>query len=159
MYVDRTKSAADNMLALLNTTNDAALTHRDFELGDPIALPPVYLPKANPDDPDEPNIVDRSADNTQISATGKGDYSEVVQLTYRRLDLDFEVQFIRYNQVDYTDWADFKDKFAVKNDIRVEELVFTPAVLPSIPGVHDITVNPVAKSLIYFGSKVIKVTV
>ena len=159
MYVDRTKSAADNMLALLNTTNDAALTYADFQLGDPTALPPVYLPPADPEDPDEPQIVDRSADNTQISATGKGDYSEVVQLTYRRLDLDFEVQFIRYDAVDYTDWADFKAQFAVKNDIRVEELVFNPAVMPTVPGTHDIAVNPVAMSLIYFGTKTIKVTV
>jgi hypothetical protein len=147
------------MLALLNTTNDAELTYADFQLGDPTALPPVYLPPADPEDPDEPQIVDRSADNTQISATGKGDYSEVVQLTYRRLDLDFEVQFIRYDAVDYTDWADFKAKFAVKNDIRVEELVFNPAALPTVPGTYDIAVNPVAKSLIYFGTKTIKITV
>jgi hypothetical protein len=147
------------MLALLNTTNSATLTYADFQLSDPVALPPVYLPKADPEDPDEPDVVDRSADNTQIAATGKGDYSEVVQLTYRRLDLDFEVQFINYNKVDYTDWADFKTKFAVKNDIRVEELVFSVTDLPTTPGVNNVTVVPVAKSLIYFGTKTIKITV
>lgn len=159
MYVDRTKSAADNMLALLNTTNSATLTYADFSLGDPVALAPVYLPKADPEDPDEPEIVDRSADNTQIAATGKGDYSEVVTLTYRRLDLDFEVQYINYAAADFTDWADFKAEFAVKNDIRVEELVFSITDLPTTPGVNNVTINPVAKSLIYFGTKTIRITV
>lgn len=159
MYVDRTKSAADNMLALLNTTNDAELTYADLKLGDPLALPPVYLPPADPEDPDEPPLVDRSADNTKIVATGINDYSEAVELTYRRLDLDFEVQFIRYYKIDYTDWADFLTKFAVKNDIRVEELIFTPAELPTTPGIHYIVVTPVAKSLIYFGTKSIRITV
>lgn len=159
MYVDRTKSAADNMLALLNTTNDAELTYADFKLGDPTALPPVYLPKADPLDPDEPQIVDRTKDNTKITATGINDYSEAVELTYRRLDLDFEVQYIRYFKTDYTDWADFLTKFALKNDIRVEELVFTPAALPTAAGQHDIVVTPTAKSLIYFGTKTIRITV
>jgi hypothetical protein len=147
------------MLALLNTTNDADLTYADFKLGDPIALPPVYLPKADPEDPDEPDVVDRTADNTKIVATGQGDYSEAVELTYRRLDLDFEVQFIRYYKIDYTDWADFKAKFAVKNDIRVEELVFSISALPTAPGITYVDVTPVAKSLIYFGTKQIRITV
>lgn len=159
MYVDRTKSAADNMLALLNTTNDAVLTYADFKLGDPVALPTVYLPKADPEDPDEPDIIDRSADNTKVAATGINDYSEVVDLTYRRLDLDFEVQFIWYAKTDFTDWADFKTKFAVKNDIRVEELVFSISALPTTPGTNDVVVTPVAKSLIYFGTKTIRITV
>lgn len=159
MYVNRTKSAADNMLALVNTTNDSELTYADFKLGDPITLPPVYLPKADPEDPDEPEIVDRTADNTKIVATGINDYSEAVELTYRRLDLDFEVQFIRYYKIDYTSWADFLEKFAVKNDIRVEELVFSATELPTTPGIHNIDVTPVAKSLIYFGTKTIRITV
>jgi len=159
MYVDRTKSAADNMLALLNTTNEAELTYADFTLGDPTALPPVYLPKADPEDPDEPPIVDRTADNTKITATGINNYSEAVELTYRRLDLDFEVQFIRYYKADYANWADFVTKFAPKNDIRVEELVFTPAVMPTTPGEHNIVVTPVAKSMLYFGTKTIRITV
>jgi len=159
MYVDRTKSAADNMLALLNTTNDTALTYADFKLGDPIALPPVYLPKANPDDPDEPQVIDRTADNTKVAATGIGDYREIVDLTYRRLNLDFEVQYIRYNKVDYTDWADFLTKFAVKNDIRVEELVFSITALPTTEGITTVAVTPADKSLIYFGNKSIRITV
>jgi hypothetical protein len=147
------------MLALLNTTNGADLTYADFKLGDPIALPPVYLPKADPLDPDEPLIVDRSADNTKITATGINDYSQSVELTYRRLNLDFEVQYIRYFKTDFTDWADFLAKFGPKNDIRTEELVFTPSVMPSTPGQHDIVVTPTAKSLIYFGTKTIRITV
>jgi hypothetical protein len=159
MYVDRTKSAADNMLALLNTTNDAALTFADIQLGAPTALPPVYLPPADPEDPDEPKIVDRSADNASVLVTGKGDFSEEVTLTYRRLDLDFEVQFLRYEANEFTDWSDFKTKFAVKNDIRVEELIFTPDAMPTDAGLNVVTVTTAPTSWLYFGDKTIRINV
>lgn len=159
MYVDRAKSAADNMLALINTTNEATLTLNDFTLGTPTALPPVYLPKADPEDPDEPQIVDRSADNTRIKVTGKGDYSDETDLTYRRLDLDFEVQYLRYEKTDFTDWADFKTKFAVKNDIRVQDLKFAPDAVPTTAGLNLVTVTPIDNSMLYFGSKNIRINV
>lgn len=159
MYVDRTKSAADNMLALINTSNGTTLTLKDVKLGDPVALAPVYLPKADASDPTEPRVVDRSADNTEFTVTGQGDYSDVVKLTYRRLDLDFEVQVLRYEARAYLNWTDFKLKFATANDIRVEELVFNPNNMPSMPGVNLVTVNPVAKSPLYFGTKTIRINV
>lgn len=159
MYIDRTKTAADNMLTLINTTNEATLTLNDILLGIPSALPPVYLPKANPDDPDEPQVIDRSADNTQIRVTGQGDYSDDIMLTYRRLDLDFEVQYLRYEASMFTDWADFKAQFAVKNDVRVEDLVFTPDEMPATPGLNLVAVTPVANSMLYFGSKNIRINV
>lgn len=159
MYVDRTKSAADNMLALINTTNDTTLTYSDFKLDNPVTLPPVYLPKADPSDPNEPQIVDRTADNTSIKVTGQGDYTDTVTMTYRRLDLDFEVQYLRYEKADYTNWADFLTKFAVKNDILVAELQFSISALPTTPGITQITVTPVSNSKIYFGTKTIRMNV
>lgn len=159
MYVDRTKSAADNMLALINTTNEATLSFNDLTLGAPVALPPVYLPKADPEDPDEPQVIDRSADNTRIKVTGKGDYSDETDLTYRRLDLDFEVQYLRYEASDFTDWDDFKTKFAVKNDIRVQDLVFAPDAMPTTAGLNLVTITPISNSMLYVGSKNIRINV
>lgn len=159
MYVDRNKSAADNMLALINTTNEATLTFNDITLGNPTALPPVYLPKADPDDPDEPLVIDRSADNTSIEVTGKGDYSDNIMLTYRRLDLDFEVQYLRYEASEYADWADFKAQFATKNDIRVQDLVFVPDAMPTTAGLNQVQVNPISNSMLYFGTKTIRINV
>lgn len=159
MYVNRLLSAQDNMLALLNETNDTELTFRDLKFAKPVALPPVYLPKADPEDPDEPQIVDRTADNTSIIATGIGDYSESVTLTYRRLDLDFEVQYLRYLSGDFVDWADFKSRFAVKNDVQVEDLVFSVTAMPTTPGINNVDITPVADSPLYFGTKSIKITV
>lgn len=160
--LDLTKNAVENMLNIFNTTNipdeTDYLTKYDITFTNPVALPPVYLPKSDPNDPEEPLIVDRTVSNTSVTATGIGNYTGTASLTYKRLDLDYEVQYLHYNAADYADWDDFVSKFGVQNTVLTSELVFTPADFGT-SGVNQITITPVAGSLIYFGSKVIRMTV
>jgi hypothetical protein len=137
MLVDPSKTAFENMLALLNTTNGTEYTAEDVQFGPP----EVYSNPAHPDH------------NTKVVLTGIGDYTGTMDIFYKRLDLDLEIMYRNYPIGDYADVAAFMAYVATHNEVRGDNVRLEIDYIPN--GTVDVTTRllPVANSWLYMGER------
>lgn len=137
MLVDTSKTAFENMLALLNLTNGTEYTADDVVFGNPTAY----------SDPEHPEA------NTKVVLTGVGDYSGTMDLFYKRLDLDREIQYRNYVGGDFVDVPLFMTYLATRNDVIGDQVRLEIDYIPNGPVELITRILPVANSLIYQGER------
>lgn len=137
MLVDPSKTAFENMLAMLNLTNGTEYTAEDVTFGAPV----VYSDPLHPDY------------NTKVVLTGIGDYSNTMDIFYKRLDLDREIMYRNYEGGAYADVAAFMAFLETKNDVRGDNVRLELSAVPD--GTEEITTRilPVDDSWLYFGER------
>ncbi|MNF98392.1 hypothetical protein D3C85_239370 [compost metagenome] len=137
MLVDTSKTAFENLLALVNTTNGTEYTEDDVSFGPPVVF----------SDPTKPDF------NTKVVMTGKGDYTGTMDLFYTRLDLEREIMYRNYEGGVYPDVATFMTYLEERNDVRGDNVRLELTTLPD--GSEEVTtrVLPMADSWLYFGER------
>lgn len=137
MLVDITKTAFENMLDLVNTTNGTEYTADDVSFG----IPEVYADPAFPDY------------NTKISMNGLGEYSGVMDLFYNRLELDREIMYRNYKGGDFDSVASFLKTLETLNEIRGDNVKLELSAIPDGTARVTAKVLPSDNSMLYTGSR------
>lgn len=137
MLVNTSKTAFENMLALLNLTNGTEYTAEDVSFGPPV----VYSDAAHPDY------------NTKVVMTGIGDYTGTMDIFYKRLDLAREIMYRTYQGGAYPDVPSFMAYLATYNDVVGSDVQLEINYIPNGP--EDVTTRilPAANSWLYFGER------
>lgn len=137
MLVDISKTAFQNMLELLNTTNGTEYTAEDVAFG----LPEAY---SDPKYPDH---------NTRVQLTGLGEYSGTMMLYYARLDLAREIMYRNYQGGDFTTVPTFLDHVSIRNSVRRDNIRLDATTVPT--GAFEVTsyILPIENSYLYIGSR------
>jgi hypothetical protein len=137
MLVDTSKTAFENMLALLNTTNGTEYTEEDVSFGPPV----VYSDVAHPDY------------NTKVVMTGIGDYTGTIDLFYKRLDLAREIMYRDYQGGAYPDVETFMAYVATRNDVIGTDIILEIDYIPNGPGDIPSHILPAVDSWLYMGER------
>lgn len=137
MLVDISKSAFQNMLELLNTTNGTEYTADDVAFG----LPEAY---SDPKYPDH---------NTRVQLTGVGEYSGTMMLYYARLDLAREIMYRNYQGGEFTTVQAFLNHVGIRNSVRTDNIRLGSTTVPT--GDFEVTsqILPIDNSYLYIGSR------
>lgn len=137
MLVDPSKTAFENMLAMLNLTNGTEYTVEDVSFGPPV----IYSDAAHPDY------------NTKVVLSGIGDYSGTMDIFYKRLDLDREIMYRNYEGGSFANVAAFMAFVEERNEIRGDNVRLELAELPD--GTVEVTTRilPIADSWLYMGDR------
>lgn len=137
MLVDTSKTAFENMLALLNLTNGTEYTAEDVSFGPPEEHSDAVHPEAN----------------TKVVMTGIGEYTGTMDLFYKRLDLDREIMYRDYDAAAYADVEEFMAYVATRNDVLGDNVRLEIDYIPN--GTVDVTTRifPTADSWLYMGER------
>lgn len=137
MLVDTSKTAFENMLAMLNATNGTEYTEDDVSF----SIPQVYSNPAHPDY------------NTKVVLSGKGDYTGTMDVFYRRLDLEKEIMYRNYEGGQFLTVAEFMTFLEERNEVRGDNVRLELTSLPD--GSEEVTTRilPTADSWLYFGER------
>lgn len=136
MLVDTSKTPLDNLLRLLNFSNGTEYTADDVVFG----IPGPYS------DPAYPTF------NTQITCTGKGEWTGTCTLYYTRLDLEGEIMYRTYKGGDFENIPAFFTHLKTVNDVRTEDLTLDLATIPDGTEELSTTIRASADGYLYIGS-------
>lgn len=136
MLVDTSKSALDNLLSLLNFSNGTEYTADDVVFG----TPEPYS------DPAYPTF------NTQVTCTGKGEWTGTCTIYYTRLDLEREVMYRTYKGGDFENIQAFFTHLKTVNDVRTEDLMLDLQTIPDGTQEVDAVITAKPDGLLYIGS-------
>lgn len=137
MLVDPSKTAFENMLAMLNLTNGTEYTVEDVSFGPPV----IYSDAAYPDY------------NTKVVLSGIGDYSGTMDIFYKRLDLEREIMYRNYEGGQFTNVADFMAFVEARNEIRGDNVRLELTELPDGTAEVSTRILPIADSWLYMGDR------
>lgn len=148
MQINLAKTAAKNLIDLINITNGTALTSAEISLGAPAEFV------------DGEGINDRNT-QVEVSAVPGSGYTDSVMVRFYRLDLDVlkGVRVLTYTKSEGSDLESFIDSVATQLEVIEDqiEIVDSEGVvlteLPVLEGVAaELTVRAKADSYTYIGS-------
>lgn len=137
MLVDPSKTAFENMLAMLNLTNGTEYTVEDVSFGPPV----IYSDAAHPDY------------NTKVVLSGIGDYSGTMDIFYKRLDLDREIMYRNYEGGSFANVAAFMEFVEERNEIRGDNVRLELTELPDGTAEVITRILPIDDSWLYMGDR------
>lgn len=149
MQINLSKTAAKNLIDLINSENNTALTSAEITLG----VPAEFV--------DGEGVNDRNT-QVEISAVAGSGYTDSVMIRYYRLDLDVlkGVRVLTYVKSESSTLESFIDTIATQLEVIEDQIEIVDGegnVLETLPVLADgtpaeFTVRAKADSFTYFGS-------
>lgn len=138
MHIDPSITAEENIISAINHSNNGAnFTVEDMSFGTPTEYDDVNHPEAN----------------TQVVATGTGNYNGTLPFFFRRTNLSKEIVYRKYKGGDYASIQDFLTHLGTVNSVRSDNLEIDITDIPDGTRRTTAIVTPISGSLLYVGSQ------